>query len=100
MNPPLFLWKNKIFKSEILILHYFIVSGLAHNFNQPLNPATTNVLLLPRPSASILWSEETLYMPLTFFSSQFSEKAKRTLICFKSLYVINFLLHSHLLEQP
>lgn len=65
MNPLLFLWKNKIFISRILILHCFIVSSLAHNFNQPLNPATTDVVLLfPRPNASIFWTEETLYIYL------------------------------------
>lgn len=62
MNPSLFLWKNKIFISEVFVLHYFIGFSLVHNFNQLLNPPTTEVVLvLPRPNEYIFWAEETLF---------------------------------------
>lgn len=102
MNPPLCLWKSKIFITEIFILHVCITPSRTSPWFQSiyLIHATTDIILiLPTPIKSRYGTEEIVYTDLqSVFHYGFQRKLKNP-IYFKSIYVVCFLLHWCLSEQ-
>lgn len=81
MNPPLCLWKSKIFITEIFILHVCITPSLTGPWFQSISlihTTTDIILILPTPIKSRYGTEEIVYADLqSVFHYGFQRKLKK-----------------------